>query len=310
MNTTKVKKNFIQFLENNEEFTQTRVAAAINVSVSALNAWMKGTYRGDNDRIDKAVRRFMEAQHEAGIEIGTFKKDFDFVETSVYAEIAESAKLAEYRGEMRPVTGISGIGKTTAIKKITSDREGSAVFVECYIGMRKLRLMKKLSAAAGITPMGRFDDMFEYLCDHLNNSGRLIIIDEAEHLPVEAIDAVRRIHDFTGCGVLVCGHPRFYENLKLYQNRYAYIYNRLSIPTHLKKLSAKDCETMSLSMCNNNIPGKVWLKACDGIGRDLKIIVHEAMRMARDNEIETTDTEAFITLIQTVSKNLSREVER
>lgn len=306
---TKVTEKFKEFLEQHPEFTQTRVAAAIGISVSALNSWMKGSYKGDNARVEKAIARFMEAQHEAGIEIGAFKKDFDFVETSIYLEIQESANLAEYRGEMRAVTGISGIGKTTAIRKIAADREGSAIFVECYAGMRKNRLMQKMGASAGIGDGRTFDDMFEYLVRTLRGSNRLIIIDEAEHLPVEALDAVRRIHDFTGCGVLICGHPRFYESLKRYQDRYAYIFNRLSIPLALKKISAADAQAMAATMCPNEVPGNVWLKSCDGIGRDLKIIVHEAMRVARDLGVETTDTSAFRTLIGNVSKKLSREVE-
>lgn len=304
-----MKAKLKQFIASNPEWTQTRVAASIGVSVSALNAWIKDTYKGDNDRVTKAITRFLEAQHEAGIEIGTFKKDFDFVKTSVYDEILECAKLAEYRGEMRAVTGISGIGKTTSLRKIVEEREGSALLAECYAGMRKNRLMMKLCEAAGISASGRFDDMFEYLVSHLHGSGRLIVIDEAEHLPVEALDAVRRIHDFTGCGVLICGHPRFYENLKRYQDKYAYIYNRLSIPTSLKKLSKEDATALAETMCSNDVPGSVWLKSCDGIGRDLKIIVHEAMRLARDSGIETTDTLGFKTLVGKVSKKLNREVE-
>ncbi len=307
--STKVVEKFREFLEHHPEFNQTRVAAAIGISVSALNAWIKGTYKGDNIRVEKAISRFMEAQHEAGIEIGTFKKDFDFVETSVYQDILFAANLAEYRGEMRAVTGISGIGKTTAMRRIAADREGSAIFVECYAGMRKNRLMQKMGASAGIGDGRTFDDMFEYLVRSLRGSNRLIIIDEAEHLPVEALDAVRRIHDFTGCGVLICGHPRFYENLKRYQDRYAYIFNRLSIPLELKKINADDASAMASTMCANEVPGNVWLKSCEGIGRDLKMIVHEAMRVARELGIETTDTAAFRTMISKVSKRLSREVE-
>ena len=81
--STKVVEKLKEFLETHPEFTQTRVAASIGVSVSALNAWIKGSYKGDNNRVEKAIARFVEAQHEAGIEIGTFKKDFDFVETSI-----------------------------------------------------------------------------------------------------------------------------------------------------------------------------------------------------------------------------------
>ena len=39
----------------------------------------------------------------------------------------------------------------------------------------------------------------------LNNSGRLLIIDEAENLPYRALEITRRIHDKTAVGVLLVG---------------------------------------------------------------------------------------------------------
>lgn len=303
----KVAEKLKTFLEENPEFTQTRIAATIGVSVSALNAWMKGTYKGDNERLEKAVSRFLEAQKEAGEETGRFKKDFDFVETKVYHEIKKTVNLAEYRGEIRTITGRSGIGKTVAINQMKKERE-NMILVKCYPAIRKNRFLKKLCQAAGFDSFGTFDDMFEDLCSRLEGTGRPIAIDEAEHLTIDSVDIVRRIHDFTGCGVVFVGLPKFYDALSRRQHDYAYVYNRTSLPTKLRKNTAEDLTMMASTMIQADIPGSVLLNACKGVGRDLKIILLESLRVAADSGINNSDVVAFSAVIDTITKKLGRKI--
>ena len=305
--STKVVEQLKNFLETHQEFTQTRVAASISVSVSALNSWMKYTYKGDNAKLEKAVSYFLEAQKEAGAETGRFKKDFDFVETEVYRDVLRSVNLAEYRGEIRPIVGISGIGKTVAIEHIKEDKGAAMILVKCYPGMRKIRLMKKLSIEAGFEGSGTYDDLFEDLCTRLKNTGRIIAFDEAEHMSIETIDAARRINDFTGCGVVFIGLPKFYNELSSRQRDYAYVYNRTSLPMKLRKNSADELARMASTMISANIPAKVYENACNGVGRDLRIILLDSLRVASENGIETSDVAAFSAVIEKVKGNLGRK---
>lgn len=305
--STKVAELLKIFIESHQDFTQTRVAASISVSVSALNAFMKGTYKGDNARLEKAVSYFLEAQKEAGVETGKYKKDFDFVETDVYRDVLRSVNLAEYRGEIRPIVGISGIGKTVAIEHIKEDKGSSMILVKCYPGIRKIRLMKKLAIEAGTEGNGTYDDLFEDICSRLKNTGRIIAFDEAEHMSIETIDAARRINDFTGCGIVFIGLPKFYNELSSRQRDYAYVYNRTSLPMKLKKNSGNDLSRMAETMIAAEIPAKVYENACNGVGRDLRIILLEALRVAAENGIETSDVAAFSAVIEKVKSNLGRK---
>lgn len=304
MTVTNLKK----FLKENPDFTQTRVAGSIGVSVSALNAWMKGSYAGDNNKIERAVSRFLSAKKEAGEETGRFKKDFDFVETAIYKDVLRSVNLSEYRGEIRVVVGVSGVGKTRCLEKIKSDRENSMILVQCYPGMRKTRFMKKLCQAAGFDGSGTYDDMFEEIITRLKGSDRIIAIDEVEHLTIESIDAARRINDFTGCGIVLVGLPKFYNELSRRQRDYAYVYNRTAMPMKLKKNKAADLAAMAATMVKAELPEGVYKTACNGIARDLRIILLESLRVSEDNGISFTDTKAFSAVIGKVAKELGRKV--
>lgn len=300
MNT--LREQLTEYLESNK-ISQEAAAAGMAISGSALSAWRKDKYGGDNARIETLVVEYLGRQVATAVEVGTFKRDFDFVETSVYDLIRSGVDLAEARGEIRPVLGISGIGKTTALKQIRDEKQ-TAIFVQVYKGIRKNRFLSKVCKAAGISDKGTFDDLFESLADQLSGTGRLIIIDEAEHLPIDALDAVRRINDFTGCGIVLVGLPIFYELLR----RYPYIYNRTAMPIRLDRLKKQDISKMIDTMCPSGIPAEVWHQACGGVGRDLKMIALESMRVASLNNVELTDSSAMITIINKVKKELGRAI--
>lgn len=301
--------NLKVFLESSPEFTQTRVSGAIGVSVSALNAWMKGTYQGDNAKLTRAVDRFLESQKEASSETARFKKDFDFVETSIYNDVLRTVNLAAFRGEIRVITGISGIGKSRAIEHIKEEREASMILVKVYAGMRKNRFLKKLCEAAGFSGQGTYDDMFDELTSKLEGSGRLIAIDEAEHLSIESIDIARRLNDFTGCGVVFVGLPIFFDTLQKRQRDYAYVYNRIAMPMKLQKCKATDLLAMAKTLLGEtDIPDKFLLQVSGGVGRDLKFILLESLRVAEVNKIQPSDTQAFCAVIEEVRKSLGRKV--
>ncbi len=291
-----------EHLERNR-ISQEAAAAGMGISGSALSAWRKEKYNGDNARIDALVVEYLGRQVATAVEVGTFKRDFDFVETTVYDLIRSGVDLAEARGEIRPVLGISGIGKTTALKQIRDEKQ-TAIFVQVYKGIRKNRFLSKVCKAAGISDKGTFDDLFESLADQLSGTGRLIIIDEAEHLPIDALDAVRRINDFTGCGIVLVDLPVFYELLR----RYPYIYNRTAMPIRLDRLKKQDVSKMIDTMCPNEVPAEVWHQACAGVGRDLKMIALESLRVASLNGVDMTDTGAMIRIINQVTKELGRAV--
>lgn len=92
------------------------VAKAMGVSDGALSAWRKGSYKGNNDRIEQLVENYLDREQSVVAEFSEIKSDFDFVETSVYEDVRRGVELTDLRGEIRAVVGRSGVGKTTALK--------------------------------------------------------------------------------------------------------------------------------------------------------------------------------------------------
>ncbi len=299
-----LKEKFESYLKVSG-FSQEGVAKAMGISGSILSSWRKGRYNGDNERVEGLVSAYLaRVEHLAERSKGV-KRDFDFVETSVYERVVNGAELAEVRQGIRVVMGDSGVGKTTALEHLKGLNESMILF-RAYPGIRKNRVLAKLCKEAGLGCRGSFDDLFEELTERLEGTNRLIAIDEVEHLPIEAVDAVRRLNDFTGCPVILVGLPVFYQTLKKYQQDYAYVFNRVSIPVAVGRNSVEDAGAMVATMLDCDVSAEVWHEACGGIGRDLKEIVLESLRVAKLNGIKPEETERFVKVVQKVKKSLNR----
>lgn len=286
-------------------FSQEGVAKAMGISGSILSSWRKGRYNGDNERVENLISAYLTRVEHLAERSKDVKRDFDFVETLVYERVVNGAELAEVRQGIRVVMGDSGVGKTTALEHLKEMNE-SMILLKAYPGIRKNRVLAKLCKEAGFSCRGSFDDLFEELTERLEGSNRLIAIDEVEHLPIEAVDAVRRLNDFTGCPVLLVGLPVFYQTLRKYQQEYAYVFNRVSIPVTVERNSVEDAGAMVATMLDCDVSAEVWHEVCEGIGRDLKEIVLESLRVAKLNGIKPEETEKFVKVIRKVKKSLNR----
>lgn len=299
-----LKSQLTQHLTANN-ISQSAAAKAMGLSGPTLSDWRNDKYRGDNSRIEALVADYINRQVNTEAQTSQVKLDFDFVMTSNVTKAFKGADLVEAYGDIRPMIGVSGVGKTTALMAI-QECKPSAILVQVYKGIRKNRFLAKLCREADIDACGSFDDLFEALCEKLKGTGRLIMIDEAEHLPIDAIDALRRINDFTGCGLLMAGLPMFYAQLKEYQRQYGYVYNRMSIPIVLDLISEDDTRKLINTICPDSLPVEVWHQAAGGVARDLKFIVRETVRVSKLNNVNTLDREEMIGIVNQVTKELGR----
>ena len=256
--------------------TQAAVARAIGFSDSALSQWLGGKYKGDVKTLEHAVTGFLQRDLERSEKR---RITLPFVLTSAAARIFDACRMAHLDGEIGVVIGDAGIGKTTAIKEYAA-RNSDVILVEADLGYTARDLFAELHKKCGFDGLGSINRMKDEVIDKLKGSGRLIVIDEAEHLPVRALDLVRRINDKAGVGILFCGLKRFMESLRLKQADFAYLYTRVGFKVALENLRPQDVEMLVQEV----IPGSngLWKSFHEnsyGNGRILGKLIARTLRL-------------------------------
>jgi DNA transposition AAA+ family ATPase len=68
-------------------------------------------------------------------------------------------------------------------------------------------VLEELCGLLGISKRGNMHELSEACIAALRDSGRLLMVDEAENLPYRALETLRRIHDKSGIGLVLAGMP-------------------------------------------------------------------------------------------------------
>lgn len=265
-------------------YSQERVARSIGISGAALSSWIGGKYTGDNKKLNEAVHGYLKLENERQQKR---KKGIAFVKTVVSEKIFRVARICHTESELGVACGPSGIGKTCAVKEYAS-RNKDVILIEADAGYTAKDVFAEIMKKLGEYPAG-INVMKTMAITRLKDSGRLIIVDEAENLPFKAIDLLRRVHDKAGVGVLFVGLNRLYEGLISKRTAYSYVLSRIGVVSRLEPLTADDMKRIIIrALPNGDELAKTFYEVSRGNARTASKLIFRSQVLADENEMPIT----------------------
>lgn len=259
-------------------YSQTQVARAIGKSTAVINQYLQGKYAGDVPAIDALARSFInrEAEKEKSQKITA-----RFVPTVTSRKGMEVIRYAHLDGDLNVIFGAAGLGKTMILREYAAQHR-DALLIEADPGYTARVVLEELCGLLGISKRGNMHELSEACIAALRDSGRLLMVDEAENLPYRALETLRRIHDKSGIGMVLAGMPRLIINLKGKRGEYQQLYSRVGFALCLgDSLPQSDITDIAVSM----LPGagsqevsEALFKASHGNARRLFKLVRGVSR--------------------------------
>jgi DNA transposition AAA+ family ATPase len=266
--------------------TRRFIAESAGYSGSALSSWMKGTYgRGGDDRsfevaLRSALERILRKRFFTGNRIsGKFPR----LVTSVARSIFTAARACHLQGLMGLVTGPAGRGKTTASEMYAASNSG-VVYVPSSPFMTRKQLMAAIARPLEVEAKSSYELLLG-ICERLSKQRSLVIVDEAEHLSLDLLDAVRQIHDWSGAGLLFIGLEQFYAMLARARRSHEYLVDRFTLRMGVRDLVASDVELLvktEFPAVQGLVPE--FLKACGGSARLLETLTFHVRELVEAGE--------------------------
>ncbi len=276
-----VREEIMKLIEG-EELSMTAIARACGISAAAVSTFLSGTYQGRKDKVEKALDAFIRRHREKKLS----RVDLEYVDTSVAQKVHEIADMVHTDCEIGVIVGDAGVGKTFALRHY-AEQNPDVILIEVDFGYSALWLFKELCREVGIEHRGQLSEMAAGIIKRLRDSGRLLIVDEAEYLPHKALELLRRVHDKAGIGILLVGMPRLIHNLRGSRGQYAQLYSRVGVFARLEKLSPVDTKAIvDSAVPSANGVYKDFHRSSKGNTRTLSKLVRRCVRVARINEAE------------------------
>ncbi len=285
MNQEQVRADLSAMMEQ-QKVSLNAISKAVGISTSAISQWLAGKYAGDSAKVAEAGSQFLQRQRERKQRP---KRTIRFAITSAVRKYWEAAKLCHLDGEIGIVSGDAGLGKTEAASEYAR-RNSDVILIEVDLGYTAKVLFKELHRKLGMNGIGDISDLKDDVIKKLRNSGRLIIVDEAEHLPYRALELLRRLNDKAGVGLLLTGMPRLINNLRGKKGEFAQLYSRVGVHVRLLPLTQHDADEIVKSLLPDASASvcKAYYEASTGNTRVLAKLLMRSLRVAEINSAKIT----------------------
>lgn len=165
--------------------------------------------------------------------------------TQTLDEISMAVSFAEAAGDISLIYGEAGLGKTVSLKEYAKTHP-DVIYIELKDCDKSVKgVCEKVLSCIGKEQRGTDRALVDVITNYLTSTPKLIIIDEAQHLSVRALENLRAINDVTETGVVLCGNPTVYDRMHgRGQAHFAQLYSRIGIRRHISVPSLEDISSI------------------------------------------------------------------
>lgn len=224
-----------KFLDANT-ITQKELAGKVGVSVTTLNLFLGGTYRGDSEKLVRKLVDFIN-RYERRRRTDT---GGGYVATTVTKAIlsvirnTESFSLPQ-EGRISLIIGDAGTGKSACLQEYARTHS-NIVYSKLHTRMSSKALFSKIADAMGLDGSATLKRLMEEISAHLTKRELTLLLDEASGLDVTRLDLLRQIISENGSTLILAGNSHLlatigsasrhgYESMDQFRSRMLTILN-------------------------------------------------------------------------------------
>lgn len=174
--------------------------------------------------------------------------NLQIADTHTVDDIIMAVSFAEAAGDISLIYGEAGLGKTVSLKKYVS-LHPDTIYIELKDCDKSTKgVCEKILFNIGKELHGVDRLLVDTITDYLTNNPRLLIIDEAQHLSIRALENLRAINDSTETGIVLCGNPTVYDRMHgRGQAHFAQLYSRIGIRRRIIEPDLEDITKIFLN---------------------------------------------------------------
>lgn len=182
-------------------------AECIRYTSSTLSRLFAGKYEGSLENVVEAIRKYKQIMGER-----YQMTHAEFIETSIWESIRGLCDLALVRQVPVRIVGVSQIGKTRSLMEFQRRCQFRVLYCRMPAVPTVRNVVEALATVCKVNASAKTDRLVERITTSLDEN-TLLIIDEVHELAMcsqtitatRCVETIRRIHDMSHCGLVLCG---------------------------------------------------------------------------------------------------------
>ena len=219
--------------------TQAQIAKEIGVSGSTVNQLLNGNYKADPTAMVQKLANWLTARDQRA----DAQRDPGFVMTETAKQIMADMGYALTTQSIVIIHGISGVGKTTALREFQRNNNNVWVITTSPSRATMTECLYELAMELGMVNAPRLrGPLARALRRRLRNTKGLIVVDEADHLDRATLEELRILVEEVEVGMVLVGNSRVYTQLTGGQRSedFARLYSRVAKKRAITKAKKAD----------------------------------------------------------------------
>ena len=275
--------------------SQSKLSKESGVGSTRLSLWFSGRYSGDNQAVADELQRWLMSAQEQSNDTRTLCAVPDWEPTPTAKNIVNVLKYAQRAGDMALVYGGAGVGKTCTARYYQDSYPNVWLATMSPAMNTVAACLERVAFAVGIPEAQPSAIKTENaIVGRIAQTSGLLIVDEAQHLPVSSLEAIRSVYDATGVGVALMGNESVYTRITggSRQAHFAQLFSRVGYRVKLGSPTAGDVDALLASW---QIKGRKSHELCKAIAqqagalRGLTKVLKMGSMMTEDGQSMTFD---------------------
>ena len=236
----------ISLLIKQGKLTQAKLARETGVNSGALSAWMNDKYKGNVETLEMPIKNWL-ALSDRKAEV--FVEAPNFIDIPTAHKVFSSLDMARILPTMVTIYGASGVGKTKACQAYQQQNTNVWMITASPARATLSSILYELALELGINDAPRRKDRLSRLIvKKLKGTQGLVIIDESDHLPYDALEEIRIIQEEVEVGFALIGNDKVYNRIQGGVNQaheYARLWSRIGKHTPIKASTKGDIKAIA-----------------------------------------------------------------
>ena len=228
------------------QITQAQLAREAGVNAGALSAYPNDNYKGNIADVEAKLTAYLEKK---AVQAREFVEAPAFIETATSRQIFKTLEFAQIANCLATVYGMSGVGKTKAIQEFAKSHANVWLVTASPSRSSLSEILYEIALELGISDAPRRKGTLSRLIARkIKGTEGLLIVDEADHLPYEALEELRIMQEEAGIGLVLVGNDKVYTRMKggiSPSHEYARLWSRVAKNTSIQKTKKADTQAVA-----------------------------------------------------------------